>query len=205
MVTRKHVKIVNILTIAFGVMTIVSLALFIAGIWPGWAMIGCALAMNSLGLLSHVLMDEILHREVVKYIGNVEDRSATRFETMREALVFPDSLTKFRKDYLTDTATGMFISLIHSDKSPMKEDTHVYTFRLGAFYDGNPVFVTLPVNIANPPKKTDLEPKQLLHLMTEDVTPAAEKLVTALLNNRDCFKFGGHLTVDIIPAEDKKV
>lgn len=198
MVTRKHVKIVSILTLAFAVMTIVSLALFIAGIWTAWAMVGTAFAMNASGLLSHVLTTEVLHREVVKYIGNVEDRSATRFETMREALVFPDSLTKFRKDYLTDTATGMFISLIHSDKSPMKKDTHVYTFRLGAFYDGNPVFVTLPVNIANPPKNPALEPEQLLNLMTEEVSPAASKLVTALLKNRDCFKFGGHLTVDII-------
>lgn len=202
MVTRKHVKIVSVLTLTFAVMTTVSLALFIADIWSAWAIVGTAFAMNSSGLLSHVLMDEILHREVVEYIGNVEDRSATRFETLRKAIVFPDSLATLRKDYLTEKATGMFMSLLASDKSPMKPDSHVYTFRLGICYDGNPVFMSVPVNIANPRKNiAELDPKLLLSAYTEEVAPASAKLVAALLKDRDYFKFSGELTVDIIPAE----
>lgn len=198
MVTRKHVKIVNVITLAFAAMTIVSLALFIAGVWPVWEIFGFAFATNSCGLLSHVLMDEVLRRETYEHMRTNVIQLRNEIETLRMAMVFPDSLSKLRKTYLTDTATGMFLSLIKSDKSPMKDGTHVYTFRLGAFYDGNPVFVTLPVNIDNPPKNPALEPGQLLNLMTEVVNPAAAKLVTALLKNRDCFKFGGHLTVDII-------
>lgn len=202
MVTRKHAKITAVLTIVFAVMTLVSLVLFIAGIWTAWAMVGSAIAMNSLALCSHVFMDVALREEIYDDMQTNAGILRNEIEVLRMALVYQDSMTKLRKDYLTGEAANAFISLVHSDKSPLKDDIHLYSFRLGAIYDGNPVFVTVPVNISNPRKNiTDLEPKQFLNFLAEEITPTAAKLVVALLKDRDGFKFGRQLTVDIIPAE----
>lgn len=204
MVTRKHVKIVSVLTLVFGVMTIVALALHIAGIWPVWPVFAHAFAMNSLGLLSHVLTTELLHRETHERIQNVVMQTRIIFEKLQKALVFPDHMAKLRKDYLSEEAAGMFMSLLESDKSPVKPDTHVYTFRIGSCYEGNPVFMSVPVNMANPCKNIrDLDPKLLLDAYAEEIAPAANKLVAALLKDRDYYKFSGDLTVDILPAEQK--
>lgn len=206
MVTRKHVKIASILTIAFGVMTLVSLALFIAGIWPVWNIFANAFAMNSLGLLSHVLTNVILHRENDDRMGNLLVHCHSEIENLRMSFVLPGRLTKLRTDYLINKAKTEFLYLVRSDNSPLNEDTHLYTFRLGAIYDGNPVFVSVPASISNPRKKiTDMETEQFLNFLNEEITPTAAKLINALLKNReyDKFDFTDELTVDILPAEQK--
>lgn len=206
MVTRKHVKIVSILTIAFGVMTIVSLALFIAGIWPVWNIFANAFAMNSLGLLSHTLSSEILQRDTDDRMTNIIIQCHNEIENLRMSFVLPGRLTKLRTDYLINKAKTEFLYLVRSDNSPLNEDTHLYTFRLGAIYDGNPVFVSVPASISNPRKKiTDMETEQFLNFLKEEITPTAAKLVNALLKNReyDKFDFNDELTVDILPAEQK--
>lgn len=206
MVTRKHVKIVNIITLAFAAMTVVSLALFIAGIWPVWNIFANAFAMNSLGLLSHVLTNVILHRENDDRMRNILIQCLNEIENLRMSFVLPGRLAKLRTDYLISKAKTEFLYLVRSDNSPLNEDTHLYTFRLGAIYDGNPVFVSVPASISNPRKKiTDMETEQFLNFLNEEITPTAAKLINALLKNReyDKFDFNDELTVDILPAEQK--
>lgn len=206
MVTSKHVKIVDVLMFVFAGMTIVSLALFIAGIWPAWNIFANAFAMNSLGLLSHSLSSVILQRDTDDRMRNIILRCHSEIETQRRSFVLPGGMTKLRNDYLINEAKSAFLSLVRSDNSPLNEDTHLYTFRLGAIYDGNPVFVSVPANISNPHKKiTDMETEQFISFLVEELTPTATKLVIALLNNReyDKFEIDNMLTVDILPAEQK--
>lgn len=200
MVTRKHVKIVNILTLAFAVMTIVSLALFIAGIWPVWNIFGYAFAMNSIALLSHVLTTNILHDEAVKYIGNVSELSEIRFETLREALTAPGKIIEGREYYVARHARVKLLMLLASPNSPLTEDIHTYTFRLGANYDGNPVFMSVPVTIKHPHKDISKMEGSMMDFMNEEAMPALKKLAAALIKNReyDKFEFDDKLTVDII-------
>ena len=203
MVTRKHVKIVSVLTIAFGVMTIVSLALFIAGIWPVWNIFANAFAMNSFGLLSHVLANSILHRETHDHmIANV-GLLRSEIEMLRMAMVFPDSLTKLRNAYLANKARVKLLMLLASPNSPLTEDIHTYTFRLGANYDGNPVFMSVPVTVKHPHKDISKMEGSMMNFMDEEAIPALKKLTAALIKNReyDKFEFDDKLTVDIIPTE----
>lgn len=59
--------------------------------------------------------------------------------------------------------------------------------------------------MANPCKNIrELKPELLVNTYAEEIAPAASKLVTALLKDRDYYKFSGDLTVDIIPVEEKK-
>ena len=206
MVTRKHVKIVNILTIAFGVMTAVSLALFIAGIWPVWNIFANAFAMNSLGLLSHVFTTVVLHEEIYDRMRTNYGLLSNEIEMLRMAMVFPDSLTKLRKDCLASKARLKLLILLTSPNSPLSEDIHTYTFRLGANYDGNPVFMSVPVTIKHPHKDIGKMEGTLMNFVEEEAKPALKKLVDALIKDReyDKFEFDDKLTVDIIPVEDKK-
>lgn len=205
MVTRKHVKIANALTLAFAVMTTVSVALFIAGIWNAWAMVGTSIAMNSSLILSHIFADEILRRETDDRLRTNVGLLRNEIEMLRMAMVFPDSLTKLRKDYLANKARMKLLMLLASQNSPLTEDIHTYTFRLGANYDGNPVFMSVPVNIKHPHKDIIKMEGSLMNFMDEEAMPALKKLVGALIKNReyDKFEFDDKLTVDIIPAEKK--
>lgn len=205
MVTRKHVKIVDVITLAFAAMTIVSLALFIAGVWPVWEIFGFTFATNSCGLLSHVLTTNVIHEDI-------NDRMRTNFGLLhneigmlRMAMVFPDRLTKLRMDYLSNKARVKLLMLLASPNSPLTEDIHTYTFRLGANYDGNPVFMSVPVTIKHPHKDINKMEGHLMNLVDEEAMPALKKLVGALIKNReyDKFEFDDKLTVDIIPTEQK--
>ena len=206
MVTRKHVKIVNILTLAFAAMTIVSLALFIAGVWPVWEIFGFAFATNSCGLLSHVLTTYVLHEDIYDRIRTNFGLLRNEIEMLRMAMVFPDSLNKLRRDYLANRARVKLLMLLASPNSPLSEDIHTYTFRLGANYDGNPVFMSVPVTIKHPHKDIGKVEGALMNFVEEEATPALKKLADALIKNReyDKFEFDDKLTVDIIPVEDKK-
>ena len=205
MVTRKHVKIVSVLTLVFGVMTIVALALHIAGIWPVWSIFGHAFAMNSLGLLSHVLTTELLHRETYDHMRTNVGLLSNEIAMLRMTMVYPDSLAKLRKDYWANKARVKLLMLLASPNSPLTEDIHTYTFRLGANYDGNPVFMSVPVNIKHPRKDILKMEGPMMNFVEEEATPALKKLADALIKNReyDKFEFDDKLTVDILPAEKK--
>lgn len=205
MATHKHAKITAILTLVFAVMTLVSLVLFIAGIWTAWAMVGSAIAMNSFAICSHVFMDEVLHEDTYIDMRTNVGLVRNEIEMLRTAVVFPDSLTKLRLSYIANKARAKLLMLLASPNSPLTEDIHTYTFRLGANYDGNPVFMSVPVNIKHPHKDISKMEGSMMNFMDEEAKPALKKLAAALIKNReyDKFEFDDKLTVDILPAEQK--